>query len=166
MPDLILDACVLSNFALSRSLEILRRLYPNRVRITNFVYAEILRGVQKGHHRLLDVKAGLKAGWLAETAIQTEEEKDAFERLAESLGLGEASSIAIAACRRLVFASDDLIARREAEKMGVPLTGTLGILKRAAAKKIVNVGKADKILREMIDEGFFAPVTSLKEIKT
>jgi len=63
-----------------------------------------------------------------------------------------------------VFASDDLVARKEAERSGVALTGTLGILKRALSQKIVENKDADQILKKMIKHGFFSPVRSLAEI--
>jgi len=164
MPKVILDACVLSNFAYSRSLGILHRLYGGQLGLTNFVVAEVIRGIQRGHGFLLGVKTALKEGWIEEVAPRTSAEKDIFEKLSESLGLGEASAIAVALGRGLVFASDDFAARREAARLGVRLTGTLGILKRACVRGIVKRADADKRLRVMIDGGFFSPVKSISEI--
>jgi predicted nucleic acid-binding protein len=165
MPDLILDACVLSNFAHSDSLGVLKELYDGHIYLTDFVYAEILRGIQKGHSPLLEVKSGLREGCFKKVALRTKGENEDFERLSESLGLGEASSIAIAKHRRFVFASDDLAARREAGRFGVALTGTLGILLRAVSRTIIETKDADRILKKMIEHGFFSPVRSVTEIR-
>jgi predicted nucleic acid-binding protein len=81
-----------------------------------------------------------------------------------SLGWGEASSIAVAKVRGLIFACDDKVARREASLLGVRLTGTLGILKKALRKKILSLKEADQILNTMIAHGFYSPVRSIKEI--
>ena len=164
MPDIIFDNCVLSNFALSDSLDIIKRLYASSAYITDFVAAENLTGIQKGHGRLKDINNAIREGWIEEIALSGDEEKRLFEYLAVSLGFGEASAIAIAKIRGYVFACDDKAARREAALLGVKLTGTLGILIKATKKKIINMKQADEILAQMIENGFYAPVSSLKEL--
>ena len=105
-----------------------------------------------------------REGWLKEIALSGDEEKRLFESLAVSLGFGEASAIAVAKMRGYVFACDDRAARREAALLGVRLTGTLGILIKATKKKIINAKLADEILGRMIENGFYAPVSSIKEL--
>ena len=80
-----------------------------------------------------------------------------------SLGLGEASSIAIAKARGFVFASDDRAAWREAKLMDVKLTGTLGILKKALKHNTIDLKNGNLILAKMIKVGFYSTVKSLKE---
>jgi predicted nucleic acid-binding protein len=80
------------------------------------------------------------------------------------LGLGEASSIAVAKSRGFVFASDDKAARREATLMEVKLTGTLGILKNAAKHKIIDLKECHFILSKMTAKEFYSAVKSLKEL--
>jgi len=126
---------------------------------------EILRGMRSGHGGLAGIERAMSDGWLRETELQTSKEKALFNNLSESLGLGEASSIAVAHSRRMVFACDDLAARREAEKSGIFLTGTLGILKRAVVRKIVDAREADRILKDMVKNGFYSPVKSFREIR-
>ena len=113
MPEIVLDTCVLSNFALSRSIFILQSCYSRHVYITSFVIAEILKGLLKGYKELSGVKMALSEGWLIETPLKGSKEKELFEMLSTSLGSGESSSIAVAKNRGLTFASDDLVARRE-----------------------------------------------------
>jgi predicted nucleic acid-binding protein len=164
MPEVIFDNCVLSNFSLSDSLDIIKRLYASSAYITDFVAAENLTGILKGHGRLKDINNAIREGRLKEIALSGDEEKRLFESLAVSLWFGEASAIAVAKMRGYVFACDDRAARREAALLGVRLTGTLGILIKATKKKIISVKRADEILGQMIENGFYVPVSSLKEL--
>ncbi len=164
MPDIIFDNCILSNFALSDSLNIIKTLYANASYITDFVSAENIRGILKGYSGLVRIKEAVREGWLKETTLKSREEKVLFESLSVSLGFGEASSIAAAKTRGYVFACDDKIARREASLLGVKLTGTIGILIKAVRKKAIDSKKADEILNRMISYGFYSPVNSIKEI--
>jgi len=165
MPEIICDCCNISNFALSDSLSLLKCLYSGSVYITDFVSAEIMRGVQRGHKDLTRIQNSVKEGWIKEAVLSTQEEKSLFETLSVSLGLGEASSIAVAKTRGFHFASDDKAARREAELLDINLTGTLGLLKRAVLNKSIGLKDGDLILTEMISKGFYSSVGSLKEIK-
>ncbi len=164
MPDIIFDNCILSNFALSDSLNIIKTLYANASYITDFVSAENIRGILKGYSGLVRIKEAVREGWLKETTLKSREEKVLFESLSVSLGFGEASSIAAAKTRGYVFACDDKIARREASLLGVKLTGTIGILIKAVRKKAIDSKKADEILNRIISYGFYSPVNSIKEI--
>jgi predicted nucleic acid-binding protein len=146
MPEIIFDCCCISNFALSGSLFILENLYGQNARITNFVFAEILRGIQQGHKDLMKVQEALRKGWLKEFVLSSKKEKILFETLSVSLGLGEASSIAAAKSRRCVFACDDRTARREARLLEVKLTGTVGILKKAVKQELVDMKEGNRIL--------------------
>lgn len=164
MPEIVFDCCCLSNFALSGSLFILEERFGTSAFITNYVSAEILRGTQQGHEDLEKVQEALKKGWLEEVVLGSQKERSLYETLSVSLGLGEASSIAVAKSRGFSFASDDRAARREAGLLDVKLTGTIGILKIAASHKIINLSEGNLILAKMIDRGFYSPVKSLKEV--
>jgi predicted nucleic acid-binding protein len=146
MPEIIFDTSVLSNFALSDSLSVIEKLYAGHSYITEFVAAENMRGIASNHRKLITIKKALMSGWLTEVTLEGKEEKSLFESLSLSLGLGEASSIAVAKVRGFVFASDDRAARREANLLGVKLTGTIGILIKAVKKKVVKHKEADRIL--------------------
>jgi len=112
MPEIIFDCCCLSNFALSDSLFILKNLYSNSAFVTEFVSAEIMRGIQRGYKDLAKIQDSLREGWLKEAVLSTKEEKSLYETLSVSLGLGEASSIAVAKARGFFFACDDRTANR------------------------------------------------------
>ena len=164
MPETVFDCCVISNFALAGALGVVEGLCANRAWITDFVAAEVLRGIQAGHSRLRSVPEAVRAGWLLDTALAAGDEKRLFEELSRSLGLGEASSVAVAKARGFVFASDDRAARAEAAARGVPLTGTVGILVKAVRAGVCDLGAADRHLAGMVEAGFFSPVRSLGEV--
>jgi predicted nucleic acid-binding protein len=164
MPEIIFDGCVISNFALADSLSLLQPLFRSEAVITGFVEAEVMRGIQAGHLELTRIRDAVKDGWLGKTALAAGDESSLFERLSVSLGLGEASSIAVAKVRGLVLACDDKTARREAGLLGVRLTGTLGILKKAARKGLVGVDEGDRRLELMKAHGYHATINSLRDI--
>jgi predicted nucleic acid-binding protein len=138
-------------------------LYKDTANITNFVSAEIMRGMQTGHLDLRKIHISVEEGWIKEVVLPTNREKSLFEKLSISLGLGEASSIAIAQTRDFIFACDDKTARRETEFLDTALTETLGILRNALQCKIVTLDLGNKILAEMVAQGFYSPVSSLKK---
>jgi predicted nucleic acid-binding protein len=164
MLKIVLDCCVVSNFALAGSLGVLEALYDDRAYLTDFVAAEIMRGIQAGHAALEAIPKAVQAGWLRETGLRTAAEKRLFGSLSWSLGLGEASAIAVAKSRRFLFASDDRVARAEAAALKVPLTGTLGILARSVRVGFSDARSADECLSRMIDTGFYSPVRSVREL--
>ena len=164
MPEIVFDCCCISNFALSDSLFVLENLYSKSLYVTNFVSAELLRGIQQGHKDLVKVQVALRGGWLKEVVLTSKKEKSLYETLSTSLGHGEASSIALAKSRGFIFASDDRTARRDAKLMDVKLTGTLGMLKNAQKHEIIDVKEGDLILSKMIANGFYSAVKSLKGI--
>jgi len=143
---------------------VLKRLYGGSAFITDFVAVEIWRGIQAGHAALNVIQEAIRIGWLKEISLSRAKEKALFQSLSVSLGLGEASSIALAGARRFIFACDDRAARREAGLLGVKLTGTVGILRKASQKRTITQKEGDTILAKMIASGFHSPVRSLKEI--
>jgi len=165
MLKIVFDSCVLSNFALTGSFSIIRTLYPGTAAVTDFVNAEIMKGLQLRHAKLIEIKSAIQQGLIKEIFLVSPKEKALFENLSTSLGCGEASSIAAAKERNLIFASDDKVARREAVRLGVKLTGKLGILKKAVTAKIISTKEADAILNKMTATGFYSPIKSIKEIR-
>lgn len=162
--DIVFDCCVVSNFELSGSMIVLKRLYGGSAFITDFVSVEIWRGIQAGHAALSGIQEAIRIGWLKEISLSRAKEKALFQSLSVSLGLGEASSISLAGARRFIFACDDRAARREAGLLSVKLTGTVGILRKARQKGAISQKEGDTILAKMIASGFHSPVSSLKEI--
>lgn len=165
MPEIVFDCCVLSNFAVSHSLPVIKRMYGNSAVVTDFVVAEIRRGFQAGHKHLRLIQDALDEGWLEETSLRKKEERAIFRSLSVSVGLGEASTIAVAKVRDYLFACDDRTARREAGLLGVKLSGTIGILKKALRDHVIGLKEGDRILAGMKAGGYYSHIRSLREIR-
>jgi predicted nucleic acid-binding protein len=163
MLEIIFDCCCISNFALSDSVFILENLYGRSAYITNFVSAEIMKGIQQGLKDLEKIREALQEGRLKEAVLSSKKEKSLFEALSVSLGLGEASCTAVAKSRGFAFACDDRAARREAGLLDVKLTGTISILKKAVKQRTVSLNEGNRILTKMIETGFYSPILSLKK---
>jgi predicted nucleic acid-binding protein len=164
MPEIVLDTCVLSNFALAGAMGLIEKLYGGQAVVPDFVAVEIMRGIQSGNAGLEAVPEAIKAGWLKEAFLRSREEKELFEVLSRSMGLGEAAGLALAAKRGWRFASDDREARAEAARLGICLTGTAGILIKAVRSGVCDLGAADASLAKMIEAGFFSPDRSVREV--
>jgi predicted nucleic acid-binding protein len=158
MPDVIFDTMVISNFAKAGQLELLRKMYPANACCSGFVVAEVLRGLRQGHAVLEPLVQLLSDGWPRQDDLSTPVERQLFARISVSLGDGESSCLALAAQRGYVFACDDRVARGEAVRLGIPLTGTVGIIIKAVRTGAIDLKKANTILKRMITAGFYAPV--------
>jgi predicted nucleic acid-binding protein len=158
MPDIIYDTNVLSNFSLAGRLDLLKLLYPVSACCAGAVVTEILHGVQCGHAGLYAVSDSLTQNWPRIEDPTTSAERQLFAALSISLGAGESACIALAAQRGYVFACDDRLARNEAARLGVKLTGTVGILIKAVRVEVISLKEANTILRRMAKAGFYAPV--------
>ena len=161
MPDVIFDTMVLSNYAKAGQLELLRSLYFKNACCTGFVVAEVLRGFRQGHAELETLVQFLSDGWPRQEDFKTPVEQRLYASISISLGDGESSCLALAAQRGYVFACDDRLARSEAVRLAIPLTGTVGILIKAVRSGAIDLKKANAILKRMIQAGFYAPMTRI-----
>jgi predicted nucleic acid-binding protein len=80
------------------------------------------------------------------------------------LGDGEASCIAVALERKAGLFSDDLDARRYAQRHGIRVSGTLGVLALLEERGYLTMAEADACLRGMIARGYRSPVRSLADL--
>jgi predicted nucleic acid-binding protein len=60
-----------------------------------------------------------------------------------------------------LFASDDADARAAAQRRGIPVTGTLGILALAVRRKLLTLAQANALLNDMIAAGYRSPMQKL-----
>jgi predicted nucleic acid-binding protein len=118
----VLDATVLSNFALAGRSDYLPQAWSGELATAEEAWAEVQAGVRLG--RLPDSDWS----WLTVLSL-TEVERHARGELVPPLGLGEAACLVLAKSRDYSFLTDDRVARRETRRLGVPLSGTLGVLK-------------------------------------
>jgi predicted nucleic acid-binding protein len=153
---LILDTTVLSNFLKAECLHLLLSL-KSEVCLCQAVVEELTEGMRRKK--------------VPETALNqlpvialSAEEQSLAERLRARLGTGEADSLAMASMRGWTLATDDRDARRIAAQFQVAVTGTIGILARLVEEGILDIERADGILARMIAQGYYSPISSLREV--
>lgn len=151
---LALDNTVMSNFALVGRADWLQRLWPGRLVTSSEAWAELQTGIRLGRVP--------ESNWSWLTVITlTPEERTLCGELVPPLDEGEAACLALAQRRGYGFLSDDRVARREARRMGVSLSGTLGVLEALVQEGKVPLDEANAALQEMIAWGFRSPTSSL-----
>lgn len=121
------NASPLINLAAIGQLELLRRLY-GQVTVSRAVWNEVVRrGVGKPGSRAVRVAPWIRVKAARDLAL--------VEMLLGELDLGEAESIVLAREVRVhLLLLDDSRARRAAERLGLPITGLVGVLIDAARK--------------------------------
>lgn len=98
--------------------------------------------------------------WLPVLALSPEEQAT-FQLIHWSLGAGEASCLAVAQHRRLRVVTDDGDARRYAQRTGISVSGTLGILAHLVRIHALTLQEGNALLAEMMQHGYRAPVADL-----
>ena len=154
----VLDATVLSNFALIGHSDYLPQAWTGELTTTEETWAEIQTGIKLGRLPESDWS------WLTVLSL-TEAECQARNELIPPLDLGEAACLALVQSRDYAFLTDDRIARREARHLGVPLSGTLGVLGSLLDERLITIQEADDALQQMIESGYHSPVQSIKELQ-
>jgi len=155
--DILLNNTVLSNFGLINRMELLRRAVEGRAGTTEEVVREFQRGVELGYLPSVSLK------WLAVLRMD-DDERAIFRSLRHRFGAGEASCLAIAQNRGMKLATDDRDARRYAQRLGIPVSGTIGILVDLIRRRFLTVDEANTLLGEMIERGYHSPVDDLSAL--
>ena len=60
--------------------------------------------------------------------------------------------------------TDDRDARRLAQRRGVPVSGTIGVLVEAVREGLLSIEEANTMLSDMIEKGYFSPFETLDEL--
>ena len=154
---LILDNTVMSNFALVGHVDWLHEIWSGVLLTSEDAWAELQVGVRLGRIPETDWS------WLTVLSL-TEVERELRNELMPPLNEGEAACLALARSRSYAFLTDDRVARREARRLGVPLSGTIGMLKLLVDEGRISLEEADKALEQMIAWGYHSPVQSLGEL--
>lgn len=120
MPDYILNATVLSNSAAADRLDLLETRYRGVAFTTTEVSDELRKGVKAGYGHLESALQQIESvnpeGWLCILSPESPDEHHLRLEFDRSVDAGEASCLALAISRRLLFATDDLAARRLAKR--------------------------------------------------
>jgi predicted nucleic acid-binding protein len=167
MPDYILDTTALSNFAAAGRIDLLGKRYGGKAFTTVEVVDELNKGVKAGYLHLDSVLQQIQtinpAGWIQIMISNSAAEQILRSQFDQFLGPGEASCLSLAISRQMILVTDDLAARRLAEKRNVSLTGTLGILIALVRKKALSLKEANAMLTAMIQRHYRSPVDRLDD---
>lgn len=153
----LLDNTVLSNFALVGKTQLLRDSLGRRAATVAEVISEYENGV------LLRKVPRTDWQWLPVYSMVADE-LNLYQTLRRRLSAGESACLAVAHTRKLAVMTDDRDARQVAMQYGIPLSGTLGILVQVIRKQILDLEQANRVLQEMIDSGYRAPVAKLDSL--
>lgn len=150
---LIADTTVISNFSLIGRLDLLEGI--NDLCTTEEVWDELEVAKKR---RVLEI-ACEELG--VEVLKMAEDEKDSFLRLSCRFGRGEASCLAIALHRNAGILTDDLDARKFAQRGDIPVSGSIGILVKCVTNGNLSLAQGNDLLGRMIQKGFFSLVDCL-----
>lgn len=164
LPDRFFDTVTLSNFALAGAFDLLVDRYGRALRVTEQVRAGIAAGRVRGYSELAVLERALASGAIVPIEPMTMPESKLFVDLLHTLGSGEASCVALAFHRGGIVATDDRAARGRCTERGVPVTGTIGILKALCIDRSSTSEEADAILARMVDAGFYSPVRRVSDL--
>jgi len=133
MPDeartVVVNTAPIISLSLVNHLGLLRDLYQ-RVMIPPAVWDETLRGGSRA-----GVAELRKADWIHTVTLQDPGRAD----LLSDLDRGEAEVLALAQeSRANLVIIDERLARRHAKRLGIPLTGTVGVLLRAKDRGLIS----------------------------
>jgi predicted nucleic acid-binding protein len=154
----VADNTVLSNFALIGREDILAKLFENMF----FTTEEVLEELKLGEQRNVLPKRDWQ--WIGVLKTESSQEEFLFRLFVESLGKGESSCLSIAISRELKVLTDDEDARKLAQRRGVPVSGTIGILAEAVRERLLSIEDGNTMLSDMIEKGYFSPVEALDEL--
>lgn len=160
MPDelrspVVLDATVLSNFAVTDDLGLFRAI-PARFVTVGTVADELRAGVDAGYDHL-----GRAIDATAVITIDGSPDRDVLDELDN----GEAYALHAAQNRTGTLATDDHPARELATQRDIELTGSIGILLRLVLCDELTVDEADAILEQWIEDARYrSPVESITEV--
>lgn len=161
-PIYVFDIVSLANFLLADAEKVLVVRYSGRAFFTGQVFDELTSGMRM-RPRLKNIEVLLDRKHFGLVAITTPERVQ-YAGLITNLGRGEASCIATAGSGGWTVVTDDRAARSHCIETSIRVTGTIGIVKAACLEKQVQPSEADRILQEMIDNGFYSPVGRVSDL--
>jgi len=133
----IVDNTVLTNFALINREDILMEVFEGSLFISETVFSELRQGEERG------VLPERDWSWLGVLRVESEKEQHTFELLRQKFGAGESSCLSLAINRNMSVLTDDFDARRYAQRIGIPVSGTIGVLVIAVKKNIILLEKGN-----------------------
>ncbi|MBF0289414.1 MAG: DUF3368 domain-containing protein [SAR324 cluster bacterium] len=153
--EVVIDNTVLSNFALIQRVELLHKVFDGGATTSQHVWNELQIGEKQGvipENDWSDIKV---------LELSSDLEKTTFERIKQKLGTGESACLSLAIHRNLKVLTDDLDARKYAQRRGIPVSGSIGVLILAIRKKLISLGGGNDLLLQMIQKGYYSPYQKL-----
>jgi predicted nucleic acid-binding protein len=146
---------------------LLAERYGGRCYLPDEARAEIERGEAEHNY---NCRRLLTASWWRPLAIREPEDQALFFELLQRWGKlernrGEAASIVLARRLGATAVIDDSQARRAAQTLGVPITGTVGILARLTVEGRLDELSAWAIHQGIVQLGFRSPLHSDKDLR-
>ncbi len=130
-------------------LNILVSVYEEFI-VPKAVYEEVVvKGYNKPGSRELEILVQRN-----KVRLLTPRSKGIVKALYDPLGLGEAEAIAVALEKNYIVALDDRIARSKARSMGLKIIGTLGLLRKAYDKGLIDKNTLIQALQQLKQHGF------------
>lgn len=157
MPAVVSDASVLICLGALRQLQLLRDFYQE-ILVPDAVWQEvtITAATRPGARETIQAN---QQGWLR---VRTPSNRALVKALQTTLDMGEAEAIALASeLSAILLLMDESEGRAEARSLGVPVTGTLGVLLRARQTEAVPALKP--LLDTLIGQHHFRLARSVYE---
>jgi predicted nucleic acid-binding protein len=154
----VVDNTVLSNFALIHSEMLLKRIFSGELYTTEEVLQELHVGEQKDSLPVRDWS------WIQILRFEHEQEQATFTRLKQRFGLGESACLSVAIHHERHIITDDLDVRKYAQRCGIPVSGTIGILVLGVKRSMLSLDEGNRLLRQMIQAGYYSPFSSLDSL--
>jgi predicted nucleic acid-binding protein len=152
---ILVDNTVLSNFARTSHLSLLRSFCNNEGLTPQAVQDEFQVGIDQG----LFLETGLS--WLKLVEMTNPQEIQLSQLYQRDLGKGESECLAIAICRKYALLTDDHKARLFGFREKVRISGSIGVLVSLVTKSAISLPDGNQVLREFIDAGYFSPFSAL-----
>jgi predicted nucleic acid-binding protein len=149
---IILDNTVLTSFAYIDRLDIPHKLFGDVCLPESVYYEGVLKA--KTSKRVERIRRSVEVGLIK--VIKPEKNDIEFaEGLQRTLGIGERYTIAIGISKKCLIATDDLKPRRIAKELGLDIIGTLGILRLAYKKVLIDKEELRKLVKMLHDILYF-----------
>ena len=151
----VVDNTVLSNFALIHGETLLHRIFSGELYTTEEVLHELHVGEQQ------DSVPARDWSWIQTIRLEREQEVATFMRLKQRFGIGESACLSVAIQHHLQILTDDLDVRKCAQRQGIPVSGTIGVLVLGVKQSILSLDEGNSLLVQMIQQGYYSPFSSL-----
>jgi len=149
---IILDNTLLSSFAHIDRLDIPHKLFGYEIIPESVYYEGVLKA--KKSKRVDKIKKGIEDG-LIKVIKPTKSDIEVAEKLQRTLGIGERYTIGIGISKKCLIATDDLKPRKVAKELGLDVIGTLGILRLAYSRNLIDKAELKKMVEMLHDILYF-----------